>query len=108
MKYIITILAALAIGAGSAWAGCNKKVSSIGKLKSWDAESKMITLVVQQSSSAKQLEAKSAELTMTPDSTIVHAGQVDSVNIADVVGKNISVVSEHGKIDYVITLADKS
>ena len=108
MKYIITILAVLAISAGSVWAGCNRKVSSIGKLKSWDADAKKITLVVRQSSNSKQLEAKSAELTMTPDSTIVHGGQVDSVNIADIVGKNISVMSEHGKIDYVITLVDKS
>ena len=107
MKYIITILTVLTLAAGSAWAGCGKKMSSIGKLESWDAETKKITIAIMQSSNPKELQSKSAKLTMTPDSSIVHAGKVDSVNIADVVGKNISVVSEHGKIDFVITLADK-
>ena len=45
---------------------------------------------------------------MTPDSTIVHDGKVNSVSPGDIVGKNVSIVSEHGKIDYVITLADKA
>ena len=108
MKYLITIVLALTIAAGSAYAGCGKKVSSIGKLEKWDAATKTLMIAITDSSNPKEVKTKMAKLTMTPDSNIVHAGEVNGVSPADIVGKNVSVVSEHGKADYVITLADKT
>lgn len=108
MKYLITIALALAVAAGSVYAGCNKKVSSIGKLEKFDAATKTLVIAITNSSNAKEVKNKKAKITMTPDSTIVHDGKVNSVSPGDIVGKNVSIVSEHGKIDYVITLADKA
>lgn len=106
MKYLITTIIAVALAAGSAYAGCNKKASSIGKLESFDAATKTLTIAISDSSNPKEVKSKMAKLTMTPDSAIVHDGQVNGVDASEIVGKKISVVSEHGKIDYVITLAD--
>ena len=99
---MITILAALAFAATS-YAGCGKKAASIGKLEKYDAATKTLTLKIAQSSDAKELKARTATLTMTPDSKVIAEGK-----IASLVGKRITVVSEHGKIDFVIPLAAKA
>jgi hypothetical protein len=99
MKYIITMAAVLAMAA-FAQADCGKKVASIGELEKYDAATKSITIKIVDSSSAKEVKSKSAKLTMTPDSKVIAAGAIESL-----VGKKVTVVSEHGKIDYVIALA---
>ena len=106
MKYIISIALALTIAAASAYAGCNKKMASIGTIEKFDAATKTLVVSIYDSSNPKEIKSKSAKLTMTPDSTIVHAGKVNGVSAADVVGKKASILSEHGKIDYVVTLVE--
>lgn len=102
MKTIIITIMMLAFATVS-YAACGKKAASIGKVQKYDAETKELTVTVTQSSDAKELEAKTAKLTMTPDSKVLAEG-----DIASLVGKEVTVVSEHGKIDYVIALAKPS
>jgi hypothetical protein len=104
MKRILAILALTATALVSADAGCGMKVASIGKIKSFDEASKAVTVTVMQASDAGQVEAKEAKLTMTPDSKIIVDGKVNGAKIADLVGKSVTVVSEHGKVDFVIGL----
>ncbi len=99
MKYIITVFAALALAA-TAHAGCGKKVASIGELEKYDAETKSLTIKIVDSSDPKEVKSKLAKLTMTPDSKVIAKGKIESL-----VGKKVTVVSEHGKIDFVIVLA---
>lgn len=73
-------------------AGCGKKVTDEGTLKSFDAEKK--TVVVEKS------DGKSATVTLTP--TTAGADKV-----AGLVGKAVKVVSEHGKADSVAEAAAK-
>ncbi len=101
MKYLLTIFAALGL-AGVSYADCGKKVASIGELEKYDAETKALTLKIVDSSDPKEVEAKSAKLTMTPDSKVIAEGDIQAL-----VGKKVTVVSEHGKIDFVILLAAK-
>lgn len=108
MKYILTTLIALAFAA-TAQAGCGKKVASIGEIEKYDAATKALTIKVAQSSDAKEVEAKSAQLTMTPDSKVIAEGEVIAedeleAGLKKLVGKQVTVVSEHGKIDHVISL----
>jgi len=98
IKYLLPILAAFALVATSAYAGCGKKAASIGKIEAYDAETKTVTLKVMRTSDAKEAAAKSAKLTLTPDSN-VSGGDIEKL-----VGKQVSVVSEHGKVDHVIGL----
>jgi hypothetical protein len=105
---VITFVAALGLAASSAYAGCGMKVASIGKLEKFDAATKTLTIVVTESSDAKEIKSKTATLTLTPSSKVIADGKVDAVKADDLVGKNITVVSEHGKIDYVIAMAAKS
>ncbi|MCS1410839.1 MAG: hypothetical protein M2R45_04034 [Verrucomicrobia subdivision 3 bacterium] len=102
MKYLLSIVAALALAATSAQAGCGKKVASIGQLEKFDAATKSVTIKVVDSSDPKQVKTKTAKLTMTPNSRVIAKDKIDGL-----VGKKVSVVSEHGKIDYVIALASK-
>jgi hypothetical protein len=101
MKAIITTILALAFATAS-YAGCGKKAASIGKIETYDAETKALVLKITDSSDAKELKAKSAKLTLTPDTKILAEG-----DIASLVGKRVSVVSEHGKVDFVIALTPK-
>lgn len=86
MKKFLAIIAIASLSAGAAVAGCGKKVTNEGTLKSYSAESK--TIVVESK------EGKSTNLTLTPSSS--GADKVESL-----IGKNVKVVSEHGKIDSV-------
>ncbi|HUF63611.1 MAG TPA: hypothetical protein VMN36_16160 [Verrucomicrobiales bacterium] len=101
MKQLLTIFAALGL-AGAAYADCGKKVASIGELEKYDAVTKALTLKIVDSSDPKEVEAKSAKLTMTPDSKVIAEGDLQAL-----VGKKVTVVSEHGKVDFVILLAAK-
>jgi len=108
MKYLITILAALALAATSAYAGCGKKVASVGKLEKYDAATKTLTINVAESSNSAEVKNKKATLTLTPDTKLIDGDKIAGVKIDDLVGKNISAVSEHGKAEMVIALAAKS
>ena len=101
MKYAMITALALAMAATS-YAGCGKKAASIGKVQKYDPETKALTLRIFDSSDPKELAAKKAKLTLTPASKILAAEKVEAL-----VGKRVSVVSEHGKIDYVIALAPR-
>ncbi len=82
MKVIITTLAAVAIAAGSAVAGCGKVDTTKGKLESFDAESKKVVVDVGDTKKT---------LTLTPK-----AKGADKTE--KLVGKEVTVLSEHGKI----------
>jgi len=101
MKYIITTVAVIAMAA-VAQAGCGKKVASIGKVAKFDAKAKSVTVTIVESSDSKQVAAKKATLTLTPDTKVLPKEAAGSLE-----GKNVSIVSEHGKIDFVIVLASK-
>lgn len=85
MKKLLTILATAAL-AISAQAACGKKVTDEGTLKSYDAEKK--TVVVEKA------DGKSATLTLTPATT-------GADKVSTLVGKAVTVISEHGKADSV-------
>lgn len=84
MKKFITIIAALGIAAGAAYAGCGKKETTKGTLQKFDAEAKAITV--------KDAEGKSVKLTLTPSVK----GDINAL-----VGKTVTVVSEHKKVESV-------
>lgn len=85
MKQILT-LAALAVLSLSASAACGKKVTNEGTLKSYDAEKKVVVVEI--------AEGKTASITLTPATT-------GADKAADLVGKAVTVISEHGKADSV-------
>lgn len=76
---------ALTVGAQ---AGCGKKVTDEGKLKSYDAEKKVVTV--------EKADGQTASITLTPSTT-------GADKVADLVGKDVTVISEHGKADSVAT-----
>ncbi len=86
MKKLLTIITLVAFSAGSAFAACGKKVTDEGKLKSFNAEKKEVTIEV--------AGGKTVARTMTPDSKVT--GKIE-----ELVGKAVKVVSEHGKVDSV-------
>ena len=94
----VVFLGVVAFGAGAAYAGCGKKVATVGELQSYDASTKALTISVASTSQSSQ-SGKTVELTLTPDTKTM-----GDKAIQDLVGQDLSVVSEHGKIDYVIPL----
>lgn len=82
MKKFLTLIALVTLSAGSAFAGCGKTTTSEGTLKSYDAATK--TVVVE----AK--DGKATTITLTPSTTGADA-------VANLVGKSVKVVAEHGK-----------
>ncbi len=92
MKKLFTLLAmaSLTLGANAA---CGKKVTDEGTLKSYDAEKKTVVVT--------KADGKSATVTLTPATT-------GADKVADLVGKAVKVVSEHGKADSVEAAPAKS
>ncbi|MGB8167672.1 MAG: hypothetical protein WCF18_09305 [Chthoniobacteraceae bacterium] len=86
MKKLLTILSIVALSAGSVFANCGKKVTDEGKLKSFNAEKKEVTIEV--------AEGKTVALVMTPDTKVT--GKIE-----DLIGKSVKAVSEHKKLDSV-------
>ncbi len=86
MKLLLTILAISSLSLGSAFAGCGKKVTNEGTLKSFDAATKTLTV--------EGKDGKAATITLTP-------GTTGADKAADLVGKSVKVISEHGKADSV-------
>ena len=83
MKKLLTVLAMAALAVG-AQAACGKKVTDEGTLKSYNAEKKEVVVT--------KADGKTATVTLTP--TTAGADKV-----ADLVGKAVKVISEHGKAD---------
>lgn len=89
MKQILGIIAAIAIAAGSAYAGCGKKVTDSGEATSYDADTKTLTV-------------KGAKKPFTIQaSTVVKNAAGEEVDISTLEGKKVEVVSEHNKADSV-------
>lgn len=81
MKKLLTIVASLAL-AIVANAACGKTVTSEGTLKSFDAEKKTLVVV--------DAAGKATTITLTPSTT-------GADKVSDLVGKAVTVVSEHNK-----------
>ena len=88
MKYILTIVAVLGLALSGAYAGCGKKVTDTGKL-TYDKNSKSLTI-----------KGAKKPLTLTP-ATKVTGAKGKEAKIADLDGKKVIVISEHGKADSV-------
>ena len=85
MKHILLTLAFVGIAVSSATAGCGKTVTNKGKLKSFNAETK--ALVVEDG-------GKEVKLTLT-------ASAKGADGLDKLVGKKVTVVSSHGKVESV-------
>jgi len=97
-NFLIVAVAGLSLlFASTAYCGCGKKVGTTGELTKYDADSKTLTIKVTSSNDPKELESKIAELKLTPDSKVM-----GDAKVGELVGKSVTVVSEHGKIDFVI------
>lgn len=92
MKKLITLLAAVAFFAGSAYAGCGKKVTDEGTLKSYDSETKQIVVDLG--------DGKEATLTVKPDTEYKDA-EGEKAKAEDLVDQKVKVISEHKKVDSV-------
>ena len=97
MKKILAIIASLAL-AGAVYAGCGKKITSVGKLDAIDAKKK--TLAITPASKDKK------GLRLTKKTKITGAdGKI--AKIEDLKGQQITVISEHGKVDSVAIVVKK-
>ncbi len=85
MKKFLTLLAMAALTLG-AQAACGKKVTDEGTLKSFDAEKKQVVI--------EKADGKTATITLTSATT-------GADKTAGLVGKAVTVISEHGKADSV-------
>ena len=97
MKKILAIVAATVIAA-PAYAGCGKKVASVGTLSAYDAKTKTLTMKVMRTNDPKA-NKKATKITLTPASKVMGDATLDKL-----VGKQLSVISEHGKADYAVPL----
>ena len=97
MKKILAIVAATVIAA-PAYAGCGKKVASVGTLSAYDAKTKTLTMKVMRTNDPKA-NKKATKITLTPASKVMGDATLDKL-----VGKQLSVISEHGRADYVVPL----
>ena len=91
MKKLLALMAVIGLAAATVEAGCGKKVTNEGTLSEYDADTK--TLIV------KSDDGK-AKLTVTPK-TEAKDKDGKKVELADLVGQKVKVVSEHKKIDSV-------
>jgi hypothetical protein len=85
MKQILLSLAFVGFAVSSATAGCGKTVTNKGKLKSFNAETK--ALVVEEG-------GKEVKLTLT-------ASAKGADGLDKLVGKKVTVISSHGKVESV-------
>ena len=97
MKKILAIIAVAAVAA-PVYAGCGKKVASVRTLSSYDAATKTLTMKVMRTNDPKA-NKKATKITITPDSKVMGDASLDKL-----VGQQLSVISEHGKADYVVPL----
>ena len=92
MKKFLALIAVIGLAAVSAYAGCGKKVNTEGKLTSYDADTKALVIETK--------DGKSAKITVTPK-TEAKSKDGKKAELADLVGENVKVVSEHKKADSV-------
>ena len=97
MKKILALVASFAL-ASSVYAGCGKKITSVGKLNAIDAKKKTLVLDV------KAEDRKGLRLT---PKTKITGTDGKKVKIEDLKGQQITVVSEHGKVDSVAIVKKK-
>lgn len=83
MKKFFSLIAIASLSAGSAFAGCGKIDTTEGKLKSFNAETKVAVVETK--------DKKSVNVTITPTSK--GAEGVDKL-----VGKKVKVLASHGKV----------
>jgi len=91
MKRMLSVILALtlifSVIAGTAYAGCGKKVTNNGTLKELDSSKKIIVV-------------GETKLTVTPSTKAV-GSDGKTTKLANLVGKNVTVISEHSKVDSV-------
>ena len=83
MKKLFTLLAIASISAGSAFAGCGKIDTTEGKLKSFDAGTKVAVVETK--------DKKEVSVQVTPTSK---GGE----GLDKLVGKKVKVLASHGKV----------
>lgn len=83
MKKIFSLIAIVSLSAGSAFAGCGKIDTTEGKLKSFDASTKVAVVETK--------DKKSVSVTLTPTSK---GGE----GVEKLVGKKVKVLASHGKV----------
>ena len=82
MKKVLSLIAIVSISAGSAFAGCGKIETTEGKLKSFNAETKVAVV---------ETKAGEKSFTVTPTSK---GGE----KAAKLEGKKVKVLTSHGKV----------
>lgn len=92
MQKILTILTALSLAGGVAFANCGHKVTQEGKF-TYDAEAKTILV---------EGTEKPVKLTET---TVIKNAEGKEVVITELQGSKVKVVSEHNKADSVTAVA---
>ena len=97
MRLILSMILAITVTAGIAFAGCGMKVSNEGTFKTLDADKKIIIIA--------STDGEEAKLTLTMNTKAVGTDG-EEAKLADLVGKQVTVISEHSKVDSV-TLAKK-
>lgn len=95
MRLVYSLLLAIVVTAGSAYAGCGKKLTSEGALKSVDSKKKVIAVI----DGAGEI----TKLSLTVNTKIMGA---PNRKLVDLIGEKVTVISEHNKVDSV-TLAKK-
>jgi len=104
MKYLMIAAVIAAVGmfaVGTVHAGCGKKVGTVGKLASYDKAAKKITIEVTHTNDKKA--KKTVSISVTPATKTMGDKSLDKL-----VGSTLSVVSEHGKADFIIPVSAKS
>jgi len=86
MKTILSIIAVVALGAGSIFAGCGKTTETKGTLKSFDKDSKTLVITV---------KGKDSNIALTTKTEIKKGKK--KTEIADLIGKKVTVVVGHKK-----------
>ncbi len=97
MKLILSIILVFGLAVGAAYAGCGMKVTDEGTFKSLDSQKKIIVLA--------SGGGEEATLKLTKDTKAVDADGKEA-KLADLVGKEVAVVSEH-KVVELVTLVKK-
>jgi hypothetical protein len=85
MKQILSIIATLSLAMGTSYAGCGKTTTDAGKLKSFDKDTKSLAI---------EVDGKTVTRTLTPSAK-------GAADVEKLVGKQVSVVSSHGKVESV-------
>ena len=85
MRLIVSLMIAIVLTAGGAIAGCGKKVTDTGTLKTYDAAKKTIVVAA---------DGKETTLTVTPKTE-------GRDKLEGWVGQEVTAVSEHLKLDSV-------